>query len=87
MRGLLKLSVGCTLGVLLCASAFAGPTLYRESTTRPHMAQDMARQKTIKFYIMTSASAIPKPISYVIGGVVTTAVPVQIIGRGTTVAR
>ena len=51
------------------------------------MAQDMSAQKTVKIYILTSASAIPKPISYIIGGVVTTAVPVQIIGRGTTVAR
>jgi hypothetical protein len=87
LRGLLKLSVGCTLGAMLCASAFAGPVLYRESTSRPHMAQDMSAQKTVKIYILTSASAIPKPISYIIGGVVTTAVPVQIIGRGMTVAR
>ena len=85
---LFLLSGGCALGVMLCASAVAGPVMYRESTTaRPHMAQDVPAQKTIKVYIMTSASAIPKPISYVIGGVVTTAVPVQIIGRGETVAR
>ena len=30
---------------------------------------------------LTSASAIPKPISYLIGGVVTTAMPIEIIGR------
>ena len=87
LRGLFKFSLGCTLGAVLCASAVAGPTLYRESTTRPHAAQDMTAQNTVKIYILTSASAIPKPISYVIGGIVTTAVPVQIIGRGTTVAR
>lgn len=88
LRGLFRLSVGCTLGALLCASAFAGPTLSRESAPgRPHMAQDMPAQNTIKVYILTSASAIPKPISYLIGGVVTTAVPIQIIGRGNTVSR
>ena len=51
------------------------------------MAQDMPAQKTIKVYIMTSSSAIPRPISYVIGGIVTTATPILIIGRGTTVSR
>lgn len=51
------------------------------------MAQDVPPQKTVKIYILTSASAIPKPISYVIGGIVTTAVPIEIIGRGETVSR
>jgi hypothetical protein len=36
---------------------------------------------------MTSASAIPKPITYIIGGVVTTSTPVQIIGRDQIVSR
>lgn len=72
----------------MCASAVAGPVMYRESTPgRPHAAQDMPAQKAIKFYIMTSASAIPRPISYVIGGIVTTPSPVQIIGRGESVSR
>lgn len=62
--------------------------MYRDSTAaRPHMAQDMPTQKTFKVYILTSSSAIPRPISYVIGGVVTTATPIQIIGRGETVSR
>ena len=88
LRGLFLLSVGVALGSMLCASANAGPTTYRESTTgRPHMAQDMPAQKTIKIYVLTSASAIPKPITYVIGGVMTTATPVQIIGRGQNVVR
>ena len=47
----------------------------------------MPAQKTVKIYILTSASAIPKPINYVIGGVVTTATPVQIIGRGSSLNR
>jgi len=88
LRGLFLLSVGVALGSMLSTSAIAGPMTYRESTTGgPHMAQDMPAQKTIKIYVLTSASAIPKPITYVIGGVMTTATPVQIIGRGTTVAR
>lgn len=62
--------------------------MYRDSNAgRPHMAQEMPAQKTIKVYILTSASAIPKPITYVIGGLVTTAVPIQIIGRGQTLSR
>jgi hypothetical protein len=88
LRGLFLLSVGVALGSMLSASAIAGPMTYRESTTgRPHLAQDMPAQKIIKIYVLTSASAIPKPITYMIGGVMTTATPVQIIGRGTTVAR
>jgi hypothetical protein len=88
LRRLFLLTGGCALGIMMCASAVAGPVMYRESTTaRPHMAQDMPAQKTVKFYILTSASAIPRPISYIIGGVVTTATPIQIIGRGTTVSR
>jgi hypothetical protein len=47
----------------------------------------MPAQKTVKIYIMSSASAIPKPISWVIGGVITTASPIQIVGRGETVNR
>ncbi len=88
LRRLLLLSGGCALGAIVCASAVAGPVMYRDSTTaRPHMAQDMPAQKAFKVYIMTSSSAIPRPISYVIGGIVTTAVPIQIIGRGETVNR
>ena len=83
LRGLIRLSVGFALGGMLCASAFAGPAIYRETATnRPHTAQDVPVKKQIKVYIMTSASAIPKPISYVIGGVITTAIPIVIIGRG-----
>ncbi|MEO8043976.1 MAG: hypothetical protein ABI674_03640 [Spartobacteria bacterium] len=88
LRGLFLLSVGLALGSMLCASANAGPVTYRESSSgQAHTAQDMPAQKTIKIFVMTSASAIPKPITYVIGGVMTTATPVQIIGRGTTVNR
>ncbi len=89
LRRLLLLSGGCALGVMLSASAFAGPTIDRTSTSaaRPHTAQDMPTQKKVLYYVMTSASAIPKPINYVIGGLMTTAVPIQIIGRGQTVVR
>jgi hypothetical protein len=51
------------------------------------MAQDMTAQKVIKVYLMTSASAIPKPINYVIGGVITTPTPIDIVGRETTFNR
>ena len=88
LRRLFLLSGGCAFGAMVCASAVAGPVMYRDSTAaRPHMAQDMPTQKTFKVYILTSSSAIPRPISYVIGGVVTTATPIQIIGRGETVSR
>lgn len=72
----------------MCASAVAGPVIYRESTTsRPHMAQDMPTQKKYKIFILSSSSAIPRPISYVIGGVITTPTPILIIGRGQTLAQ
>ena len=88
LRGLLLLSGAVVLGSMLSASAVAGPMTYRESDSgRPHTAQDMPAQKTIRVYVFTSASAIPKPINYVIGGLLTTAVPIQIIGRGQTVSR
>ena len=88
LRGLFLLSGAVVLGSMLSASAVAGPMTYRESDSgRPHTAQDMPAQKTIRVYVFTSASAIPKPIAYVIGGVMTTATPVQIIGRGQNVVR
>ena len=71
----------------MCASASAGPNLYREASSRPHMAQDMSAQKVMKVYLMSSASAIPKPISYIIGGVITTPTPIDIVGREVTVSR
>jgi hypothetical protein len=51
------------------------------------MAQDMPAQKTYKVYIMSSSSSIPRPISYVIGGIITTPTPILIIGRGETFSR
>lgn len=72
----------------MCASAVAGPVMYRESAiARPHEAQNMPAQKTYKVYILSSSSAIPRPISYVIGGVITTPTPITIIGRGQTLAQ
>jgi len=71
----------------MCASVSAGPDMYREATSRPHMAQDMTAPKVFKVYLLTSASAIPKPISYVIGGVITTPTPIEIVGREVTVNR
>jgi hypothetical protein len=88
LRGLFLLSVAFAFGSMLCASAFAGPITYRESTIgRPHTAQDMPAQKTIKVYLMSSASAIPKPIEYIVGGVLTTPTPITFIGREKTVSR
>ena len=75
------------LGAFVCTSAYAGPTIYREASTRPPIVSDMPAQKTVKIYIMSSASAIPKPISYIIGGVITTPTPIQIVGRQQTVSR
>jgi hypothetical protein len=83
LRGLLLLSMGFTLGTILCDSAFAGPDSHRASTTaQPHKAQDMSAQKRIVFYVMSSASAIPKPIAYFSNGIPTTTTPMLIIGRG-----
>ncbi len=89
LRGLFLLSGAIAFGFMLVASASAGPMVYRETATpgRPHQAQEMPAQKTVKIYILTSASAIPRPISYLIGGIITTPSPVQIIGRGQTVSR
>ena len=61
LRGLFLLSVAFAFGSMLCASAVAGPMTYRESTTsRPHMAQDMPAQKTIKVYIYFIGLGDPK---------------------------
>jgi len=56
-------------------------------TSRPHAAQEMPKQRAIRVYILSSASAIPRPISYVIGGVITTPTPILIVGRGETFTR
>ena len=88
LRGLFLLSVAFAFGSMLCASAVAGPMTYRELTTsRPHMAQDMPAQKKIKVYLYSSASAIPKPIEQIQGGLLTTPSPIQFIGRAHTVTR
>jgi hypothetical protein len=88
LRGLFLLSVAFAFGSMLCASAVAGPMTYRESTTgRPHTAQDIPAKKTIKVYLMSSASAIPRPIEYILGGILTTPTPIQFIGRGRNITR
>lgn len=88
LRGLFLLSAAFAVGSMLSASAVAGPMKYREpSMARPHTAQSMPAPKVIKVYVLTSASAIPKPITYVIGGIMTTSTPVQIIGRERQVTR
>jgi hypothetical protein len=88
LRRLFLLSGGCALGAIMCASVVAGPVMYRESATaRPHEAQNMPTQKTYKVFILSSSSAIPRPISYVIGGIITTPTPILIIGRGQTIAQ
>jgi len=80
LRGLFLLSVGLTLGTILCDSAFAGPDSHQASTTaEPHKA--VSAQKRIVFYVMSSASAIPKPIAYFSNGITTTTTPMLNIGR------
>jgi hypothetical protein len=88
LRGLFLLSVGLALGAMLCAPAFAGPSTSREVTNAPMpTAVQKPTQKKIVYYVMSSASAIPKPISWYIGGVMTTAGPIQIIGREEKITR
>ncbi len=89
LRGLFLFAAACAAGTCLSATAIAGPVNYRESSenAQPHQAQELPAPKVIKVYVLTSASAIPKPINYVIGGVMTTATPVQIIGRGENIIR
>jgi hypothetical protein len=88
LRRLFLLSGGLTLGTMLCASAFAGSAVSRESTSaQMQAAGQKPAQKKVVYYVISSASAIPRPITWIIGGVMTTAVPVDIIGRGETVTR
>jgi hypothetical protein len=88
LRGLFLFVMGFTIGTMLSAAALAGPNTDRAATTarsrvaRPHMAQDLPAQKRVVFYVMSSASPIPKPIAYFSAGVPTTTIPMQIIGRG-----
>lgn len=88
LRGLFLLSVAFCCGLALCGSAIAGPAIYREAT--PYQDRSVTQkptQKRVVYYVLSSASAIPRPISYIIGGVLTTPTPIQIIGRGETVVR
>lgn len=88
LRGLFLSSVACGCGFALCTSALAGPTMYREAT--PYQDAGMKQkptQKRVVYYVLTSASAIPRPLNYIIGGIMTTPTPIQIIGRGETVSR
>lgn len=82
----LRFAVGF-VATMLCASAFAGPSPSRESAAKQPQAAQPVPKKNVKIYIVSSASAIPTPISYLIGGVITTPTPIQIIGRGTTFSR
>jgi hypothetical protein len=88
LRGLFLSSVAFCGGLALCGSAIAGPTMYREATPyQESSAQQKPTHKRVVYFVLTSASAIPRPISYVIGGIMTTPTPIQIIGRGETVNR
>ncbi len=88
LRGLLLSSVAFCCGLALCASAVAGPVMYREATPyQDRSVKQKATQKKVVYYVMSSASAIPRPITYIIGGILTTPTPIQIIGRGETVSR
>ena len=88
LRRLSLLSGGCALGAFMCASAFAGPDMSRESAIgSPHVAQDMVAQKLQNIYIKSLASGIPRPASFLIGGIMTTESPILFIGRETTFTR
>ncbi|HEY1583901.1 MAG TPA: hypothetical protein VGF73_12465 [Chthoniobacterales bacterium] len=87
-RGALLSSVAVGFGLVLCTSAIAGPVTYREATPyQDQIVRQKSAQKKVVFYVLTSASPIPKPISYIIGGILTTPTPIQIIGRGEFVSR
>lgn len=88
LRGLFLLSLGLTLGSVLCASAFAGPSSSRDLTTaRQQTTLQKPAQKKVEYYVMSSASAIPKPLAWVSGSFPTTAVPMQVIGRRDVMSR
>lgn len=87
LRGLFLSFGAVSLGLALCTSAIAGPVMYREATPYQERTEQKPTHKKVVYYVMSSASAIPRPISYVIGGIMTTPSPVQIIGRGETVSR
>lgn len=75
---------------MLCAPVvFAGSSIMtRESTNADvRAASQKPTQKNVQYFVLSSASAIPRPISWVVGGVITTAVPIEIIGRGETIVR
>jgi hypothetical protein len=80
LRGLFLLSLGFTLGSVLFTTAFAGPNMFR---VVPSAQPQTVQQKKVVYYVMSSASAIPKPIAYFTeAGVPTTISPLIIIGRG-----
>jgi hypothetical protein len=89
LRGLSLLSGALAFGLMLVASANAGSTIVRDipASGSVHQATEMSVQQPVKIYILSSASAIPRPINYLIGGLITTPTPVQIIGRGQTLSR
>ena len=88
LRGLFLSSVAVGCGLALCGSAIAGPAMYREAAPyQESSATQRPTQKKVVYYVLTSASAIPRPISYVIGGILTTPTPIQSIGRDQTVTR
>jgi len=80
LRGLFLLSVGLTLGLVLCASAFAGPSNSRDlPIAKQRTEQQRPAQKRVVYYVQSSCSAIPVPIEWV-SGIPTTATPMIIIG-------
>ena|SRR2546423_893651 len=88
LRGLFLLSLGLTLGSALCASAVAGPSSTRDLTTnREQTTQQKPAPKKVEYYILSSASAIPKPLAWINATFPTTAIPIQIIGRSETIYR
>ena len=82
------LFVGLALGAMLPALAFAGPITTRElpSAREQTTAQRPVHRKVV-FYALSSASAIPKPLSWIYPGYPTTAVPMEVYGRRDVISR
>jgi hypothetical protein len=87
LRGLFLLSVGFSLGLVLCAAAFAGPSDSRDVTiARQQTVRQRPAQKKVVYLVQSSSSAIPVPIEWVTG-IPTTATPMIIIGDGHVAGR
>jgi hypothetical protein len=77
LRGWFLLSMAIAIG----ASAFAGPSSYRDlPVAKTQSTQPQPVQKKIAYLVHSSCSAIPVPIERVSTGIPSTATPMTIIG-------